>query len=72
MEGGYIGVEPSRAVSTCTERAYIWEGSREEGRKEEGREEGKRKGDREEGTEGGWEERSKLFCMHAKQCLNTI
>lgn len=40
MEGGYVGVEPSRAVSTSTERAYIWEGSREEGRKgrkEEGR-----------------------------------
>lgn len=38
MEGGYVGVEPSRAVSTCTERAYIWEGSREEG--EEGGREG--------------------------------
>ena len=45
MEGGYIGVEPSRAVSTCTERAYIWEGSREEGRKgrkERGREKGRK------------------------------
>lgn len=53
MEGGYIGVEPSRAVSTCTERAYIWEGSREEGRKgrkERGREKGRKA--QKEGGEG--------------------
>ena len=43
MEGGYVGAEPSRAVSTCTQRACIGDSGREgkEGWRDGGRDGGK-------------------------------